>query len=122
GPSEPARNRGRKRAFLIFFFVLLIAAAAGIVYWLHERQFESTDDAQVDAHLNSVSARVDGTITKVYVDNNQIVKAGDPLVDLDPRDFKVELDQTQAQLAEARNMVTAQQPNIPITEVENATN
>ena len=52
GPSEPGKTPGRRRAFLIFFFVLLIVAAAGIIYWLHERQFESTDDAQVEAHLN----------------------------------------------------------------------
>jgi membrane fusion protein (multidrug efflux system) len=120
-PAEGA-TRGRGRAFLIFFFFLLIAAAAGLFYWLQARQFESTDDAQVVAHLNPVSARIDGSITKVYVEDNQIVKPGDPLVDLDPRDFQVALNQARAQLAEARNMVTAQQPNVPITEVENATN
>jgi len=121
-PAEGAKPRGRGRAFLIFFFVLLIAAAAGIMYWLQGRQFESTDDAQVEAHLNPVSARIDGSIASVYAENNQIVKPGDALVDLDPRDFQVSLNQARAQLAEARNMVTAQQPNVPITEVENATN
>jgi membrane fusion protein (multidrug efflux system) len=121
-PAEGAKTRGRGRAFLIFFFVLLIAAAAGLIYWLHARQFESTDDAQVEVHLNPSSARIDGSIAKVYVENNQIVKAGDPLVDLDPRDFQVALNQTRAQLAQARTMVTAQQPNVPITEVENSTN
>ena len=122
--QRPAESitRGRGRAFLIFFFFLLIAAAGGLFYWLQARQFESTDDAQVVAHFNPVSARIDGSITKVYAEDNQIVKPGDPLVELDPRDFEVALIQARAQLAEARNMVTAQQPNVPITEVENATN
>jgi membrane fusion protein (multidrug efflux system) len=120
--NTPRPQRGRNRAFLIFFAVLLVLAAAGILYWLHVREFESTDDAQVDAHLNPISARVDGTITRVYVDDNQTVKAGDPLADLDPRDYQVALDQAFAQLAQARSMVFAQQPNIPITEVANTTN
>ena len=94
----------------------------GLYFWLQSRQFETTDDAQVEAHLNSISSRVDGSITHVYVDSNQIVKAGDPLVDLDPRDFQVALDQARAQVAQARSQVTAQQPNVPITQVESSTN
>jgi membrane fusion protein (multidrug efflux system) len=118
---EPV-TRGRGRAFTIFFVVLLIAAGVGIYFWLQSRQFESTDDAEVEAHLNSISSRVDGSITSVYVDNNQIVKAGDPLVDLDPRDFQVAIDQTRAGVTQARSQVSAQQPNVPITEVESSTN
>ena len=118
----PTAPRGRKRAFLIFFLVLLAAATAGLFYWLHTRDFESTDDAQVEMHLDPISPRVDGTIVKVYVENNQSVKAGDPLVDLDPRDFQVALDQVTAALGQARSQVTAQQPNVPITQVESATN
>jgi len=100
----------------------LTAAVVGIFYWLHARQFESTDDAQVDAHLNNVTSRIDGTITHVYVDDNQIVKAAQTLVDLDPQDYKASLDQALAQLTQARSMVIAERPNIPITEVENVTN
>jgi membrane fusion protein, multidrug efflux system len=118
---EPV-TRGRGRAFAIFFVLLLIAAGIGIYFWLQARQFESTDDAEVEAHLNSISSRVDGSITRVYVDNNQIVKAGDPLVDLDPRDFQVTIDQTRGQLAQAHSQVIAQQPNVPITEIESSTN
>ncbi len=119
-PPPPA-NRGRNKAFLIFFVVLILAAIGGVLYWLHARQFEETDDAEIDAHLNAVSPRIDGTIINVYVDDNQFVKVGQPLVDLDPRDLQVALDQAQAQLLQARSMVSAQQPNIPITQVENFT-
>jgi membrane fusion protein (multidrug efflux system) len=119
---KPSKTRGRRTAFLIFFSILLLAAVGGTLYWLHVRQFESTDDAQVDAHLNNVTSRIDGTITHVYVDDNQTVKAGQALVDLDERDLKAALDQTLAQLNQARSMVIAERPNIPITEVENVTN
>ncbi len=116
-----ANRRGRTRAFTIFFLVLFAIGIAGLIYWLHARQFESTDDAQIDAHLNPVSSRIDGTITTVYVDDNQVVNVGNPLVDLDPRDYQVALDQALAQLAAARSMVVAQQPNVPITQVQNVT-
>lgn len=115
-------TRGRGRAFLIFFVILGVVAIGGLLFWLHARQFETTDDAQVDAHLNAISSRVDGTIIRVYVEDNQTVKPGDPLVDLDPRDYQIALDQALAQLAQARSMVFAQQPNVPLTEVENVTN
>ena len=121
-PPPAARPRGRRRAFLIFFLVLLVAAIAGVFYWLHSRDFESTDDAQVEMHLDPATPRIDGTIVKIYVENNQFVHAGDPLVDLDPRDFQVAVDQASATLGQARSQVTAQQPNVPITQVENETN
>lgn len=120
--KAPSNTRGRGRAFGVFALVLLLAAGAGIFWWLHAREFENTDDAQVDAHLNSITSRVDGTITAVYVENNQIVNAGTLLVDLDPRDFQASLDQSLAELAQARSMVIAEQPNVPITQTENITN
>ena len=121
-PVSAPITRGRRKAFTIFFVVLAVLAVAALIYWLYARQFESTDDAQIDGHLNPISARVDGTITNVYVEDNQAVKAGDPLIDLDPRDYQVVLDQARAQLAQARTQVIAQQPNVPITQVENVTN
>jgi membrane fusion protein (multidrug efflux system) len=120
--QAPPAKSGRAKAFTIFFVVLAVLAIAGTLYWLHVSQFETTDDAEVDAHLNQISSRVEGTVIRVYVDDNQLVKAGDPLVDLDPRDYQVALDEAEAQLAQARSMVFAQQPNVPITQVQNVTN
>jgi membrane fusion protein (multidrug efflux system) len=120
-PAKPSNTKGRNRAFLIFFVALAVLSTTGVVYWLHSRQFEETDDAEVEAHLIPVTARIDGTIIRVYTEDNQTVKAGDPLVDLDPSDLKAGLDQTQAQLDQALSMAAAQQPNIPITQVQNFT-
>ena len=120
-PLTEAPN-GRRRTFSIFFGVLGVIALGAFLYWLHVRQFESTDDAFVEMHLGSVSPRIEGTITKVYVENDQYVHAGDPLVDLDPRDNKIALDQAMATLNQARSQVLAQQPNVPIAKVESGTN
>lgn len=115
-------KRKRNRGLRIFSAVLLVAAVGGLLYWLHARNFEDTDDAQVDGNLNPIGARINGTVVKVYVNNNQMVNAGDSLVDLDPCDYKVALDQAKAQVAQAAGQLAAQQPNVPITEVQNQTN
>ena len=63
--------------------------------------YQDTDDAQVDGYLDPISSRINGTINAVYVDNNQSVKAGQLLVQLDPNDYQVALEQARAQLAQA---------------------
>jgi membrane fusion protein (multidrug efflux system) len=122
-PSKqtPEGTPGRKRALLIFAAVVLIAAVAGFSFWARARHFEDTDDAQVDANLSPIGTRINGTVTKVYADNNQVVKIGDRLVDLDPGDNQVAFDQAEAQVTQARSMLSARQPYIPITQVQNST-
>ncbi len=120
--QTPEEKTKRTRALLIFGAVLLVAAIGGLLYWLHARNFENTDDAQIDGNLSPVGTRIDGTIIKVYVQNNQTVKLGDPLVDLDPRDNQVSLDQIEAQVRQAQSNLLSQRPNVPITQVQNATN
>ena len=120
--KAPEEQGKRNRTLVIFVAALVIAAVGGLLYWLHARHYEDTDDAQVDGNLSPIGTRVDGTVVKVYVQNNQMVKVGDPLVDLDPRDIQVKLDQVQAQLAQARGQLAGERPNVPITEVENSTN
>jgi membrane fusion protein (multidrug efflux system) len=120
--TAPSNSTGRRRAFSIFFLVLGAIAVGGLVFWSHARNYESTDDAFVEAHLGPVSPRIDGTITKVYVENNQHVHAGSLLVELDARDNQVAVEQAEARLAEAQSQVLAQQPSVPIARVENGTN
>src|SRR5271166_2794937 len=75
--AVPARPKRKIARWLVLFALLAVAAAAAMV-WLQSRGFESTDDAQVDGHFDSVSSRVSGTV--IYVnpkaENNQFVEAG----------------------------------------------
>jgi len=118
-PEEPKKPHPLRKILLII--LILVVVAAGIAYWLYSRQFEDTDDAQVDGHINAITARVSGTITGVYVEENQFVKAGQVLADLDPRDSQVALAVAQSQLAQAQAQSQAQRPNVPVTETNTRT-
>jgi membrane fusion protein, multidrug efflux system len=73
-----------------------------ILYWLHARNFVSTDDAYTTTHVHEISSRVAGTVEHVDVDDNQLVKAGQMLVVLDQRDFKIAVEQARAQALQRR--------------------
>jgi len=92
--------------------IVLVGAAA---WYFLTRGRESTDDAQIDSHVTQVAARVGGTITRVAVDDNQLVDAGVVLVELDPRDYQVALDRARAELADAEAAAAAAQVTVPIT-------
>ena len=95
---------------------VLLLAIAGVAVWLWVTAgHESTDDAQIDAHLTQIAARIGGTITKVLVDDNQQVEAGAVLVELDPRDYQVTVDRMRAELADAEANAIAARSNVPIT-------
>lgn len=124
-PEETEEVSGRHRAKSYFrqhpgtkwFFLLLFLAAVvgGILIWRYYSARETTDDAQVDAHIAPVSARVSGTVVKVNVDDNQFVKAGTVLVQLDPKDYQVALQRAQAELADAQASERAARTTVPIT-------
>jgi acetyl/propionyl-CoA carboxylase alpha subunit len=80
-PVDPATKR---RRIVIGIAVGVVVLVAGIAWWLYSRTYESTDDAQINGHLNAIASRVAGTVKAVYVENDQPVKAGQPVVDLDP--------------------------------------
>jgi membrane fusion protein, multidrug efflux system len=82
--------------------VVILGVIAGVWYWLYSSQFEETDDAYVTGHEHPVSFRVAGTISEVLVDDNQLVKQGQPIAKLDPKDFQVALAQAKASLEQAR--------------------
>lgn len=83
---------------IILPVALLVAAAIGVSWWLYARQFETTDDAQVDGHFAQLSTRVSGTVLYVnpLVENDRFVTAGTVLVRLDPRDYQADLDHARA--------------------------
>jgi membrane fusion protein, multidrug efflux system len=118
--STPQRKTRRSpRRLILLLLVLAILAAGTAVWWIRSEAYETTDDAQVNAHLSAISSRVAGTVIAVYVEENQFVKVGQPIADLDPRDYQNTLDQAQSQLLQAEAQVRAIDPNVPITETSN---
>jgi membrane fusion protein (multidrug efflux system) len=89
--------------------------------WRYFESYESTDDAQVNGHMSAVGTRISGTIIGVYVENNQRVSEGQKLVDLDPTDYRVAVEQARAALTQARAELSAQNPNVPITQTVTST-
>ncbi len=116
--AAPAAPRRRVNPLLIGA-ILFVALASGIGWYLHARGFEDTDDAQVDGHLNPVAARIDGTIKAVHADDNQHVESGASLVELDPSDDQIALEQAQAQHDQAMAQLSATHPNLPMTLISN---
>jgi membrane fusion protein, multidrug efflux system len=104
--------------FVIGVFVLVVLAISIGVY-LYANTYEDTDDAQVDGHLNPIASRIDGTIKSVSVDDNERVQTGTLLVELDPSDYKVALQQAQAQYDQAIAQLGASHPSLPITRISN---
>lgn len=87
---------------LALALVMLAAAAGGHRYWIYLHSYVSTEDAQIEGNISPVSSRIDGTIARVYVHNTEFVKAGAPLVDIDPRDYRLAVSSAQANLDEAQ--------------------
>jgi membrane fusion protein (multidrug efflux system) len=81
--------------------VVALGVAVGVWYWIYSSQFEVTDDAYITGHEHPISFRVPGTISEVLVDDNQLVKQGEPIARLDPKDFQVALTQARASLQQA---------------------
>jgi membrane fusion protein (multidrug efflux system) len=106
----------------ILIGVVLLLVVGGGAWWLLTRGHESTDDAQVDAHMTQIAARVAGTVLRVAVDDNQTVEAGTVLVEIDPRDYQVALDKARAELADAEASAIAAQSNVPITATSASSN
>jgi membrane fusion protein (multidrug efflux system) len=101
-----------KFALIIF---LIIAAVTGFFLWRYNAARESTDDAQVDGHIYSVTARVSGTVTSVNFDENDQIKQGQVLAQLDPKDYQVALQRAQAERADATASARAASTGVPIT-------
>jgi membrane fusion protein (multidrug efflux system) len=123
---QPIDRQSAKKEHVGFFrehpsakWVLSLVAVAlivgGVFIWHYYSVRESTDDAQIDAHIDPISARVSGTVLRVLTEENRFVKAGDLLVELDPKDYEVAVQRARADLAEAQANAAAANVGVPLT-------
>ncbi len=114
--TKPSRTQsmGFRVGLGIAIVVLVIA---GFFLYRYFTSYESTDDAQIDGHINSISARISGHVIKLNVDDNQFVKAGTDLIDIDPADYQVAYERAKADYQDAQAAAIAAGVNVPITSV-----
>jgi membrane fusion protein (multidrug efflux system) len=101
---------------------IVVAAFVALGIWWHSTFSEDTDDAQVNGHLIQVSSRIAGQVIKVDVEENQVVKAGDAIAELDPSDYQVAVENAEAALASAKANAAAARVNVPIVTVNTGSN
>src|ERR1700752_4545229 len=114
--TRPSRTQssGFRIGVVIAIIILLIV---GFFAYRYFTSYESTDDAQVDGHINSVSARISGHVIKLNVQDNQYVQAGTVLVEIDRTDYQVAYERAKADFADAQAAATAAGVTVPITSV-----
>jgi membrane fusion protein (multidrug efflux system) len=108
--------RTHPQAKWIIAVLVIVLLIAGAFIWHYYSVRESTDDAQIDGHINPISPRVTGTVLRVLHDDNEVVQAGDLLVELDPKDYEVAVDRARADLANAQANATAANVGVPLTQ------
>src|SRR4051794_21621053 len=117
--TEPQRPHRRRVVIVLAVLMLVIlAAAGGVIWWLDARNWVSTDDAFIQVHTVQVSPQVAGRVVRVLVDDNEEVRPGQQLLEIDPADFKAKLDQAVAdqqsalgKLAQARAQLAVSKAN-----------
>jgi len=96
---------------------VVILVIVGFFVYRYVASYESTDDAQVDGHVNSISARISGHVIKLNVQDNQYVQAGTVLVEIDPADYQVAYDRAKADFDDAQAAAVAAGVSVPISSV-----
>jgi membrane fusion protein (multidrug efflux system) len=111
----PQTKRGKLLRAVLLLAVLIIVAVGGYFAWKYFSAYESTDDAQVDGHIDAISARINGYVLEVPVEDETIVKAGDVLARIDPKDYEVAVANAEADLASAEANLLGSRTDVPIT-------
>ena len=109
---------GRAAAVLLLAIVII----GGGLFVRNSLAWESTDDAQVNGHIMPLSARISGYVLEVPVIEGQLVHAGDVLVTIDPKDYRIAVEQAQAMFADAQASARSSRFNVPITSVTTKSN
>lgn len=107
---DPSGKRFKRTLFGIG--LVLILAVGGLYFFAQTASYESTDDAFVDGHITNVAPKIAGRIDKVFIDDNQLLKKGDPIVEIDPRDYDAQLRQKQAALDSTKAQAAAAQASV----------
>jgi membrane fusion protein (multidrug efflux system) len=107
-------------ARLVLLAAVVVLAIVAVVAWRYYSVRENTDDAQIDGHITPISARVGGTVVSVNFNDNQLVKAGDVLVQLDPRDYQIAVQRAEADFANEQSNARAAETNVPISHATTA--
>ena len=118
--TEIAPPPSRRRWILVVVVVVVVLVALGI--WWRSTYYQDTDDAQVNGNLVQISTRIAGHVSKIYVLENQKVKKGDPILDLDPSDYQVAVDNAEAALDSAMAAAAAAKVFVPITSINTGSN
>jgi membrane fusion protein (multidrug efflux system) len=113
GPATAVTGRKRRIIIPIAVVLVLVGLFYGIRYLIYSSHHVSTDDAQINGNITTVGARVKGQIVAVYAKENQFVRKGQALAQIDPRDFQVAVDQAQAAYQQALNSQVAAQLGVP---------
>ena len=115
--SQPQKPPLYKRAGLVVAasIVLAVLLIAGIICWLLLRQYVSTDDAYIDGHVMQISPQVSALVAALHIDDNQLVQKGDLLIDLDPTNYKIELDHAQAQVVSSQGRLAQARAQLATT-------
>jgi membrane fusion protein, multidrug efflux system len=122
-PPPPSGRRPKRRGLrrIIVLIVILIAlGVGGYLLWQYLSTYESTDDAEIDGHVDAISARITGHVNEVPVEDAQVVKGGDVLVRIDPQDYDVAVAQAAANLADAEATMRSSRTDVPITSTNTA--
>jgi membrane fusion protein, multidrug efflux system len=92
--------------------LVLVLVVVGLYFFAQSMSYESTDDAFIDGHITNVAPKIAGRIDKVFINDNQLVKKGDPIVEIDPRDYDAQLRQKQAALESTKAQAAAAQAGV----------
>src|SRR5260370_9023209 len=117
-PESASGVSSRRFSRWILLLSAAIAVSGASLWWVHSQNYESTDDAQIEGHLDLLSSRISGTVLSINpkVENNRFVEAGTLLMELDPRDYAAELEHAKANLATRAAEVHSAQVTVPIVD------